>query len=336
MAVFIPLIAVLALGYGAYWGAQQGLTSLFGIVIPYVTFVVFLLGFAARIINWAKTPVPFNITTTSSQQQSLPWIKYSPLDNPPNAGWTAVRMVLEIGLFRSLFRNTTMYRLPGPKIVYNSAKWLWFFAMLFHYALLTIVLRHLRLFLEPVPCCIKVIEVLDGLFQVGVPRMYQTDIVICTALLFLLGRRLFSQKINYISLAADYFPLMLILGICGSGIWMRYFSKTDISMVKVLTMSLVTLKPTVAEGVSAIFYMHIFLVSVLMAYFPFSKLMHLGGVFLSPTRNLPNNSRVRHHKNPWNPPKKFYTYEIYEDDFRELMIEAGLPVEKQPAETAAE
>jgi hypothetical protein len=31
-----------------------------------------------------------------------------------------------------------------------------------------------------------------------------------------------------------------------------------------------------------------------------------------------------------------HTYDEYEDDFRDKMIEAGLPVEKEPAEPAAE
>jgi nitrate reductase gamma subunit len=78
-----------------------------------------------------------------------------------------------------------------------------------------------------------------------------------------------------------------------------------------------------------VFYIHFFLICVLFAYFPFSKLMHLGGIFLSPTRNLPNNSRMVHHVNPWNYPVKVHTYDAYEDDFREKMIEAGLPVEKE-------
>jgi nitrate reductase gamma subunit len=77
------------------------------------------------------------------------------------------------------------------------------------------------------------------------------------------------------------------------------------------------------------------LVSCLLAYFPFSKLTHMLGVFFSPTRNLPNNTRAVRHVNPWNPPKKYHTYEEYEDDFRELMHEAGLPLDKQP-KTAAE
>jgi nitrate reductase gamma subunit len=77
---------------------------------------------------------------------------------------------------------------------------------------------------------------------------------------------------------------------------------------------------------------------VLLVYFPFSKLMHMGGVFLSPTRNMLANTREVRHVNPWNYPVKVHTYEAYENEFRDKMIEAGLPVDKmpQPSEEAAE
>jgi hypothetical protein len=57
--------------------------------------------------------------------------------------------------------------------------------------------------------------------------------------------------------------------------------------------------------------------------------MHAGGVFFSPTRNMPNDNRARRHINPWNYPVKVHSYAEYEDDFREKMIEVGLPVEKE-------
>ncbi|PIX86048.1 MAG: menaquinol oxidoreductase, partial [Nitrospirae bacterium CG_4_10_14_3_um_filter_53_41] len=81
--------------------------------------------------------------------------------------------------------------------------------------------------------------------------------------------------------------------------------------------------------IGSIFYIHLFLVSALFIYFPFSKLMHLGGVFLSPTRNLANNNRMVRHVNPWNYPVKVHTYEEYEDEFRAKMIKAHIPVEKE-------
>jgi nitrate reductase gamma subunit len=328
MAVFIPLLVVLALGGAAYFGAQAGYQQLFGVLVPYVAVAIFVLGIVVKVFGWAKSPVPFRIPTTGGQQKSLDWVKSNPIDNPPNAGWAVVRMIFEITLFRSLFRNTQTAIHDGPRVTYSSSKWLWGFALLFHYAFLTIFIRHFRLFLEPVPLLIQGLEFFDGLFQIGVPRFYQTDAIIILAVSFLFLRRIFDDRVRYISLASDYFPLLLILGICLSGIWMRYFGKTDIASVKVMTMGLVSFKPVVVESVGAIFYLHLFLVSTLLIYFPFSKLMHLGGVFLSPTRNLPNDSRVKHHENPWNPPKKFHTYEAYEDDFRAPMVEAGLPVDK--------
>jgi nitrate reductase gamma subunit len=85
----------------------------------------------------------------------------------------------------------------------------------------------------------------------------------------------------------------------------------------------------VPAGISPLFYVHLFLVCVLFAYFPFSKLLHAPGVFLSPSRNLPGNNRWVLHVNPWNYPVKFHHYDEYEDRFREPMIEAGIPVEKE-------
>ena len=68
---------------------------------------------------------------------------------------------------------------------------------------------------------------------------------------------------------------------------------------------------------------------MLFAYFPFSKLMHAPGVFMSPSRNLVSNNRWVLHVNPWNYPVKFHHYDEYEDRFREAMIEADIPVEKE-------
>jgi hypothetical protein len=114
------------------------------------------------------------------------------------------------------------------------------------------------------------------------------------------------------------------------GILMRYVTKIDVTAAKELTMGLVTFRPTIPEGVGTVFYIHVFFVSILLAYFPFSKLMHLGGIFLSPTRNLATDTRANRHVNPWNYPVPVHTYEEYEDEFRDKMIEAGLPVEKIP------
>jgi nitrate reductase gamma subunit len=168
--------------------------------------------------------------------------------------------------------------------------------------------------------------------QIGAPLLYITDVVILAAVTYLFLRRVFMPLIKYISLPADYFPLFLILGIALSGVLMRYFFKVHIVGVKELTMGLVSFNPVnqkIMQSIGVIFYIHLFLISILFAYFPFSKLMHLGGVFLSPTRNMPNDSRMVRHINPWNYPVHVHTYEEYENDFRDKMKKAGIPVEKE-------
>lgn len=334
--MLFSLLAVIAIGSIAWLGTVVGFQYLFGVILPLAAVLVFIAGFIWRIVNWAKSPVPFAIPTTGGQQKSLGWIKPNRLDCPFTTAGTIGRMLLEVLLFRSLFRNTKLSFHYGTRAVYFSAKWLWLFALMFHYSFLVIFIRHFRFFLEPVPGCIQFLEMLDGMMQIGVPRMFMTDAIVVGALVFLLCRRLFSTKLRYISLSNDYFPLFLLLGLVGSGIWMRYFDKVDINAVKTFAMGLVTLNPTSPEGIGAIFFIHLAFLSTLLIYFPFSKLMHMGGVFLSPTRNLPCNTRAVRHINPWNPPKKYHTYAEYEDDFRELMDEAGLPLEKKPDAAAAE
>lgn len=323
------LLAVVVLGFLAYIGAEGlGLQTLFGIVIPYLAAILFVGGFIWRILQWAKSPVPFRIPTTCGQGKSLDWIEQNKIDNPSNTFGVVIRMVFEILTFRSLFRNTKAGIKEG-KLFYELEIFLWIGALAFHYAFLAVVIRHLRFFLEPVPFFVKITEAFDAAFQIGLPVVFLSGVVLLGAVLFLLARRVFMPQISYISLMADYFPLFLLIGIAGSGLYMRYFGRVDIVAIKELTMGLVTLHPQIPENVSGVLYVHLFFVSVLLAYFPFSKLMHAGGVFLSPTRNMANNSRMVRHVNPWNPDLKFHTYEAYENDFREKMIEAGLPVEKE-------
>jgi nitrate reductase gamma subunit len=342
----VPLIAVIVLFLIAYLGAQvSGLQYVFGVVVPYLAILTFVVGFAYRVISWTRSPVPFAIPTTGGQQKSLPWVQHSQFDNPVK-GWQVVgRMALEILTFRSLFRNTRMKLTQGGRLAYQLEIFLWVGALAFHYAFLVVLIRHLRFFTEPVPYFVQLVENIDSFFRVeiiypllkfGVPGVYLSGFVLLAAVSYLFLRRLFVRQVKYISIASDYFPLFLIFGIAFSGILMRYFTKTDVTAAKELTLGLVTFRPTIPEGISAVFFVHVFLVSILIAYFPFSKLMHLGGVFLSPTRNMPTDTRARRHVNPWNYPVPVHTYEEYEDEFRDKMVEAGLPVEKMPEPEAAE
>lgn len=316
--------------------ALRGLSVVFAIAVPYTALGIFIAGVIYRLIKWSQAPVPFKIPTTAGQQKSLSWIRQDKFENPYTSGQVIGRMALEVLLFRSLFRNRKTKEREGPHVSYASAKWLWMFAIVFHYALLTTIFGHLRFFVDPVPAAVQGFLRLDEWLAIGLPRVMVSGLILLVAVSLLFARRVFIPRLRYISLPSDYFPLVLIGAIALSGAAMRYVIGVNVPSIKTLAMGLVSFHPVVPQGISALFFVHIFLVSVLLAYFPFSKLMHMAGIFFSPTRNLANNSRAVRHLNPWNYPVKYYTYKAYEDEFRDKMIEAGIPVEMHPQQPSPE
>ena len=262
----VSFLAALVLFLIAWAGtAALKFQVLFGVVIPYAALIVFIAGFIYRIIDWARSPVPFAISSTCGQQKSLPWIKQSKIENPSSTFWVVVRMALEIFCFRSLFRNSKAGISNGSRLTYEMEKWLWLGAMAFHYSFLVVLIRHLRFFTEPVPFWVNLTASLDGFLEVGLPGIMISGVLLLAAAVYLLLRRMLIPQMKYISLASDFFPLFLIMGIAVSGIVMRYFSKTDVTAAKELAMGLVTFQPTVPAGVGSIFYIHLFFVSVLLA-----------------------------------------------------------------------
>jgi nitrate reductase gamma subunit len=304
------------------------LSTIFAVVIPYAALLAFFLGVSYRVVKWAGVPVPFRIPTSCGQQKSLPWIKSSWLESPHTTAGAVARVASEVLLFRSLLRNHRPER-HGSRLVYSPTIWLWMGALAFHWSFLVVLVRHLRFFLEPAPKAIVALQALDGFFQVGIPVIYASDAVLLGALCFLLFRRIAQAQVRYLSLPADFFALALLIALAGSGILMRYFTRVNVAEVKRYALGLATFSPVLPAGAGPLFYIHIVLVSLLLAWFPFSKLMHMGGIFLSPTRNLANNSRMKRHVNPWNPTVELHTYQEWEDEFRDKMKAAGMPVERQ-------
>lgn len=328
MTMLIALGLVTALFLVGMLGAAAGLQWVFGVALPYLAVSVFAVGLVARVLRWANVPVPFRIPTTCGQQRSLPWIRAQRFENPPDTRSVIGRMALEILCFRSLLRNTKTVMIDGRRLTYATDLGLWAGAIVMHWAMLIVLIRHLRLMTNPVPGVVTLVERFDGFFELGMPVLYLTTVAFLAALAYLLYRRLAIPQVRYISLVGDYFPLFLLLAIGGSGFWLRHVATTDVASVKSLVLGLTHFAPTVpAAAISPLFFGHLFLVSVLLAYLPFSKLLHAPGVFLSPTRNLANTSRVKRHVNPWDYPVEVHTYAEYEDELRDKMIGAGLPVE---------
>lgn len=333
MGFWYAILGILALLFFVIVGAGgMGLVALFTIFIPYAAVLLFITGFIYRVLKWASAPVPFHIPTVSGQQKSLSWIKADNINSPFTTGGVVKRLALEILLFRSLLKNEKIELEAPYRLLFKTSTLLWLGAMVFHWSLLVIGVRHLRFFLEPLPGCIVVLIRVDSLLQDFfrlLPVPYITDALILIALAYLFFRRMVYPQVRYISLPPDYFVLLLLGGIAISGVLMRVFYKQDLVQAKEWVMAMLRFQPMLPKGVTLLFYVHLFLVSFLAAYFPFSKLMHMPGIFLSPTRNLMNTSRSERHVNPWNYPVKVHSYEEYEDHFRGAMKEVGLPVEKE-------
>jgi nitrate reductase gamma subunit len=192
---------------------------------------------------------------------------------PTTRTGVALRMAREVFLFESLFK---------------SNKWTWIGGYLFHITFAVVILRHLRYFLQPTPGVISLIGPIGVLAGVG----------LAAAAAYLFARRMYVDRYAYISSGADYFALILIGALAVTGLAMKFVFRTDVAGVKAFTMGIVTYTPT-NMPTDPIFILHYSLVLVLAVYFPFSKLIHAGGIFFSPTRHQVDDPRERRHVNPW-------------------------------------
>ncbi len=197
-----------------------------------------------------------------------------PTTPAPTTGFGVVlRMTREVFLFESLFKSNL---------------WLWGFGALFHAGLALVLLRHLRYFTDPVWSWVALIQ----------PFGIYAGFAMAAGLAGLWGRRFFVERIRSISTPSDHLMLALLLAIAVTGLGMKFLVHTDIVAVKAFFLGLMRfdLQPLPE---SALLYTHLALVATLAIVFPFSKLLHVPGVFFSPSRNQADNPREHRHIAPW-------------------------------------
>lgn len=192
---------------------------------------------------------------------------------PLTKAGAAFRVLREVVVFESLF---------------FSNLWLWIFAAIFHFGLFLALFRHLRYFTEPVPTLIVLLQ----------PFGIYGGVAMVAGLGLLLLRRLVLPRIKYITGPSDILMLLLLLGIGISGLGMKFMNHTDIVAVKAFFLGLMRFdwQPLPMD---APLLVHLLLVALLMIILPFSKLLHIPGVFFSPTRNQCDNPREVRHLAPW-------------------------------------
>jgi len=224
----------------------------------YLATLILLAGLAHKIYQYAKTPAPLKVPTMPA---------------PLTQRGVVLRLLSEVILFRSLFR---------------ANKWIWLFGMLFHAALWLVLLRHFRYFMEPVWTWVVLMQ----------PIGQYASFAMMIGLVGLLVRRIFVERIRYISSPSDYLMLILLLVIGGSGMTMTFVVHTDIVQFKTFVLGVMSFDwqeiPT-----DSILLIHLGAILLLMIIFPFSKLLHAPGVFFSPSRNQVDNSREKRHVAKW-------------------------------------
>ncbi len=285
--------------------------------------------FVDKVAGWMRAPVPFRVPLTVGQQHGLPFLPRRVCDNPHTWLEVAARAGLDIILLRPLFRATPTAPALGRGLPHGMARSLWLGAVAFHGALAIVARRHLRMFLEPAPRLVVWLEDFDVATEMVLPKVHVTSLVLLLALLFLLGRRFVLPRVRYISLAADYLPLFLLIAIAVTGLVMRHFTRTDVDVVKQFSIGLAAGRWVLPVKADPWLLAHVGSVLALLCYFPLGKLMHMPGVLLSPTLILANDNRETRHINLRNPKVEVLHYADYENAFRDRMIEAGLPVEKE-------
>jgi nitrate reductase gamma subunit len=223
-----------------------------------VATLVLVLGLARKIAQYAKTPAPLKIPTTPA---------------PVTQTGVVLRLFREVVFFESLFKST---------------KWTWIFSWMFHMGLFLVLLRHVRYFIDPVWLPIELIQ----------PFGMYAAFAMVAGLGGLLVRRIFVDRVRYISAPSDYLWLLLLILIGVSGAMMTFAIHTDVVAVKQFFTGIWTL--SFGElPMDPVLLLHLALVAVLMILLPFSKLLHIPGVFFSPTRNQVDNPREQRHLVEW-------------------------------------
>lgn len=232
--------------------------SAFYALLLYIVVVVAAVGLYRKIAQYRNTPAPLKIATTPA---------------PTTTGGVVLRMFREVVFFESLFKGSL---------------WTWIFSWMFHISLLLVLLRHIRYFNEPVWGWVALLQ----------PFGMYAGFAMVAGLAGLWCRRLFVERIRYISGRSDHLMLILLLGIGLSGLAMTFLARTDIVMLKGFTLGLMRFDINPLP-IDLMLLIHLLLVALLILLLPFSKLLHIPGVFFSPTRNQADDPRERRHLAPW-------------------------------------
>jgi nitrate reductase gamma subunit len=146
---------------------------------------------------------------------------------------------------------------------------------------LAIIIGHLRLYQEPTWLWSLLKLDSAGVESFALYAGGVAGIVFTAAILGLLFRR-FNGIIKTISVPEDYIILALLLSIGVSGLYMRFFAGLSVPQLQQYITGLLAFRITLTPSVlNPFFVIHYLIVQSFLIYFPFSKLAHIAGSFIT-------------------------------------------------------
>ena len=226
-----------------------------GVVVPYVSWAVFVLGLAWRTASWLRRPVPVSVTL-----------------RPGPSSRAYRRMAAELLGFRSLWRGDRR---------------LWAAAWLTHLALALILAGHVVgiATLAGEFCWLGASAAESALWSKWLGVAGGSGLLVLLAILAL--RRVTTPELRRLSDPSDYFALALLLAAAGTGMSLRLAGPAtqgtgcpDLAAVRGYLAGLIALRP-VELPAAPLLIAHLTLFHVLLLYFPFSKFVHVTGGIVS-------------------------------------------------------
>jgi len=227
---------------------MEGFGYFVGLILPPVTVLVFLGGLAYRILEWRKLAMP-KLT----------------LYPAPEPGVDAFWSVLKATFF-------------SPSL-FKADRFLWTGAWVFHAALVLILIGHVRVGMD-FPAIWAALGINADTMSATVGTT--AGIVILLATLLLTYRRFSIPRVQEITQAGDYLALFLLLTVIVSGNAMRFQGHFDLNLTRGYFAGLIRFQAPLPP-LNGWFLAHFLLGQVLFLYLPFSKLLHLGGIFFTHT-----------------------------------------------------
>jgi len=221
-------------------------------VMVYVAVAIFIGGSIYRFIKWSRTP-------KSPVRQGM----------FPQPGSPLTR-ALKLGKDSLIF----------PQVL-DTDRWMWFFVIGMHLAGIGLFFGHLRLIFEFTP-------IYNAVGPVTMENMANwvggaIGISLFIAFTYFLLRR-FKSPYRELSVPEDYLLLLLILLIILLGDHLRFTQAFDLAAYREYISSLLHFRPAFPTTIASspekwLLDAHVLTASLLLIYFPFSKLVHAIGGF---------------------------------------------------------